>query len=270
MHDRIEKSIKGLQARMVEGVLCFDQPVTVRNMATATIRGLAGHLLREHRPNIADRWFKPGNNGDCPAAYVFQPMLEHSEMTQELPFRLITWDPPGEFIPALQAVMKDAAGRYFGEGDIRILGVEWTEICELAFEGVHNPPDFQKVVFRTPLRVKRGKGWLTEESLSLVELANGLLNRLNRLSREYGNGLQLEALIFEQHAVFNMEVERKLSLVRSARRSSTQGQNVDLSGLVGHISFQGLTAAMSSLLSVGGIIHLGKHTAEGCGCLVLV
>jgi hypothetical protein len=127
----------------------------------------------------------------------------------------------------------------------------------------------QRVVLRTPLRLQQGERWLTEETISTAHLAGSLIRRLNRLSREYGNGLQLLPNEFIRQAELAVETERCLNFVRSARRSSTQRRDLDLSGLVGHISVHGLPASCSSLLSVGSIIHVGKHTAEGCGCLEL-
>jgi hypothetical protein len=269
MNDAIARSVDGLRARLVDGVLFFDRLVPVRNMATATVRGLAGHLLREHCPGVADRWFKPGQNGDCPPAYVFQPVLHQATETAQFPFRVIAWDPPNELIPALQASFEHVAGWPFGGGDVLVSGVEWTEVCRLKFEGIYSPPDVQRLVFRTPLRLRRGNDWVTETSLSIGDITGGLVNRVNRLSREYGNGLQLDLMCFMQHAAFAVEVKRSLSFVRTGRRSSTQGQDVDLSGLVGRIVMRGLTPSLSSLLSVGALVHLGKHTAEGCGAFRL-
>jgi hypothetical protein len=254
---------------MVKGALVLDRPIPIRNMASATMRGLAGRLLVQYSPDVAAKWFKPGQDGDRPPAYVFQPVLNRAMEADCCPFRIVSWDPEGLFIPAVKAALSRSHGLPFGEGSARVIGVEWGETCGLAFEGIHNPPPVQRVVLRTPLRLRRGNRWVSEDTLTLGDLVFGLTNRLNRLSLEYGSGLQLDPEPFLAQAAQAVEVERELRFVKSARRSSTQQRDIDLSGLVGHLSFRSLEAGLSSLLSAGTLIHLGKHTAEGCGAIRL-
>jgi len=95
----------GVVLYCIEGQVILDREIYVRHMATATLRGLLGHMLKESEPGAVGAWFKPGNNGDCPAAFCMQPVLRTTVESEYIPFRIITWDrpeaAPGQIIRAL-------------------------------------------------------------------------------------------------------------------------------------------------------------------------
>lgn len=259
----------GLNIRAVEGVALLDREAPVRHMASATLRGLAGHALKRHAPQMIDRWFKPGASGDTPPAYVFQPLNRKEETTRHFLFRIVTWDPPGELLPALCRALDGTQGAPFGETDARMLGVEWSDMQWLEFSGELQAAPVQRILLHTPLRYRIKDRWADEVSLSMETLVRATATRLNRLGRAYGNGTYLHARPFLEASLGIRETARNLRLVHPHRRSSTQMRNIDLSGLVGTIDCEELPAAVMNLLFCAGVFHVGKHTAEGCGHVLL-
>lgn len=260
----------GLNIRAVEGVVLLDREAPVRHMASATLRGLAGHALRRHAPEMVARWFKPGACGDKPPAYVFQPLNRRVENTRHFLFRIVTWDPPGELISALCRALDVMRSAPFGETGTHVVGLEWSDGQRLEFSGELQAAPAQRVLLHTPLRCRIKDQWADEHSLSLETLVRTTATRLNGLSRSYGNGTYLQARPFLEAVPGVGEMARNLRLVHPHRRSSTQMQNIDLTGLVGTIDYGEMPSSLMNLLFCAGVFHIGKHTAEGCGHVLLV
>ena len=266
----IEHNMRGLKLRMVDGVLHFQDPGYVKRLSTATLRGLAGHALCEHAPEMIDRWFKPVEHAEKPPAYLFEPLHAGGGVASGFPFRLVAWDPPGEFIPAVQRALAAVAGtRGFGAGNTAVLGVEWGTVCELCYEGIHEVTARVTLDFVTPLQLKYGALWLNERTLTVGHLVRAMINRLNRLSRWYGNGEQLDPQPFMEQVALMREIRRDLKFVRQQRWSSTGKKKIYLDGLTGQLTVANPSSAMVSLFAVAQILHIGRHSVEGCGQLVL-
>ena len=262
-------SIKGLRIHLLSGVMRFDRETPVRHLASATLRGLTGHALKRHCPELVDRLFKPGVGGQTPPAYCFQPLHRETGMSGGFPFRVITYDPGRELLPAIRMVLDHAGGIAFGGSGSTVAGVEWHDEVQLGFEGVADPGKFQKLTLATPLRLSVGDDMLTEETLTLGHVVQATVRRLNLLSRVYGNGVELDGRYFLVGASFVREVERVLRSVSPKRWSSTQEQSIELGGVVGHLILRGMGPPLASLLSVAEVLGVGKHTAEGCGLVLL-
>ena len=261
--------LAGFNIQALEGVAFLDREAPVRHLASATLRGLAGHALRRHAPEMVDRWFKPGAGNDKPSAYVFQPLNIRAQSTTHFPFRIITWDPPMELLPALHASLSRAVGEPFGERGASVVHFEWNDLQRLEFSGEVRAQPNQRILLHTPFRYKIKDRWVDEISLDLETLVRTTASRLNSLSRAYGRDVYLHARPFIDLCVEAKEESRSLRMVQPRRRSSTQMQNIELSGLVGKLRYAGLEEPLMNLLFTAGVFHIGKHTVEGCGHVLL-
>lgn len=264
--DALQDLFSGLRVRAVEGVVRLDRPAPVRHLATATLRGLVGHLLCESDAALVGRWFKPGHDNNQPAAFLFQPLHRHAATDTGFPFRLVTWDPPGEMLPALCRALARAGGWPFGGSGATVAGIDMDGENVLEFEGCGSM-DHATLELRTPHLLKHRGGWVQAEALTVGHLAEAMVRRLNRLSSFYGNGAQLEEMEYEAQAAMVYHASSDLTWVAPRRWSSTHGDGVTLSGIVGTAQVENLPANLASLLSAGEILHMGKHTTEGCGWL---
>jgi hypothetical protein len=122
----------------------------------------------------------------------------------------------------------------------------------------------------TPVRLKSDTGWIGEDELSLVQLVQASIRRLNLLSDCYGNRRSLSSYPWIEFAVGLPEIRRALQWDRSRRRSTSQGADLALSGVVGEIHLAALPHPILELLSAATLFHVGQKTVEGCGCFRLI
>jgi len=247
----------------------FDREAPVRHLASATLRGLAGHALHQHYPELIDRWFKPGHNGNQPPAYLFQALNQQATLKSYVPFRIITWDPDGELIDAFYHALNQWQGNPYGESGACLLHIEWEPIQDLQFQGIINSPPVQQIIFNTPARIRQAGRWIDEKEMNLEYLVRAIIQRLNRLSDAYGTATRLHLQDYMEDIRQAEEFERQLRYVQPKRRSSTQKRNIYLCGLVGTLVYQQISSKLTNLLYTSGVFHVGKHTAEGCGHILL-
>lgn len=267
--DNVLEVLAGLNIQALEGVLFLDREAPVRHLASATLRGLAGHALKRYAPEMVDRWFKPGTGNDRPSAYVFQPLNKRAQSITHFPFRIITWDPPGELLPAFHASLSRAVGEPFGERGAIVVHFEWYDFQRLEFSGEIQAQPTQRILLHTPFRYKIKDRWVDETSLDLETLVRTTASRLNNLSRTYGRGVYLHARPFIDLCADAREASRSLRMVQPRRRSSTQLQDIELAGIVGELRYAGIATPLMNLLFTAGVFHIGKHTVEGCGHVLL-
>lgn len=267
----IEELISALNILSVQGVVSFDRPAPVRRLPTAALRGLSGHLLTARNPSLTGKYFKPGQGNDIPPAYLFQALSEREKVDRGFSFRIVTWDRGGELLPALMEGLGSSAGCSFAETGARVSGVEFGPMERLCFSGVEDTGLPQKVVLRTPVRIKRKKrngkfdGWVGVEELTLGHIVKAAANRLNTLSKFYGGGVQIDPIPFMAEASMSIESSRNLKWVSAHRRSSSQSRRIELSGIVGIMNYPRLSPGLLNLLSTVSTFHIGRHTPVGCG-----
>ena len=284
--------LNGLTIRSVECVLHFNRPAPIRPLATATIRGLAGHLLTSTHPGLVGRWFKRGHQAhhlpsaekeekECtravgfqpshlPPAYLFETRTHEFTHRDSLPFNIRTWDPPGELLPAFADAFKQAPGRSFGESGAKIENVSFGRIECWKFDPPNFPIPQAALEFVTPVRLKASGRWLGKDDLALGHITEAAVRRLGVLSSHYGNGSELDAPSFLAAASKVRETSRALRWISPWRRSSSQGTDIELSGLIGQVQFAELPQILVALLTAIAPFHIGHKTAEGCGHLRLV
>ena len=261
--------IAGISVNAIAGCLHFDRPTLVRRLATATLRGRAGHGLRDLAPHMVSQWFKPGQGHHIPPACLFQSLHGHAGVDGQFPFRIVTWDPPGELLPASVAALRHSEGKPFGESGTLIERVEFGEAMRLECSGAPRAVAACEIHLVTPLQVSAGSAWADASCFTLGHLVKAMVNRLNALSLYYGNGQQMDAMPFLADAAMVREVARQLDWVSPRRYSSPQDTSIAMSGVVGVLSVQGLSSLLADLLGAAAIFHLGRHTAEGCGYVLL-
>jgi len=255
----------GFRLRILEGWVLLDRPAGIRMLASATLRGLAGHLLASHDRSAVERWFKPGDGGNTPPALVFQPVHHDAETAPAFPFRIITWDPGGDLVDALVQAFGRAPGWPYGEGGAAVTEIRMEPPGVLGFRGGDWDCGPVRIDLMSPLRLRRNSIWLNARTFSPLDLVCGMVRRLNRLSSEYGNGEMLDPDLWTNESRGIRAIEKRLRDVAPVRRSSTQRSPVSLAGVVGRMVASGVAPSVGDLLLSGQVFHLGKHTTEGCG-----
>lgn len=283
--------VGGLKIRSAECVLYFDQRAPLRPLATATIRGLAGHLLTATQPDLVGRWFKRGHQAQLsadreteescgksvgfkpshlPPAYLFEALRHEFAFSESLPFCIRTWDQEGELLPAFLNALKLAGDRPFGETGVKIRSASFSQIERWEFEESRQSIRPAAVEFLTPVRLKASGRWLGKFDVTLGHLVEAAIRRLDLLSVHYGNKSALSVPAFISAASKVRETARSLDWVSPRRRSSSQGIDIELSGLVGEIRFAEIPGMLVDLLNAAALFHIGHKTAEGCGQFRLI
>lgn len=255
----------GLKMWAVEGRMVFDRPTPIRRMCTATLRGLAGTRLLNESPDLFHAAFKPVGTVALPPAYLFQTDLDRHAVSEELPFRLITWDPGHRLMEGLMFALAGCSGAVYGESGSRVLRCTWDVPKRRPFTGLRSTESAYRLQLKSPLQLRINRRILPEQELSQGHLVSGAIRRINLMSQTYGNGLTIPEESFLTQAAMARETRRSLREVLPMRRSCTQENTISLRGITGSMTFLGLRPLLADLLSVAETLHMGRHTAEGCG-----
>jgi hypothetical protein len=216
---------------------------------------------------VCDQWFKPADPNQ-PAACVFQNLEQSFFEGDAFRFRIVTFDPELELLPALQRAMDHGIDYPFGGQEARLAGVDWDETVRLAFIGEADGTGAQRLVLATPLNIRSVRRTVSDEELNLTHLVQACASRLNTLSAAYGNGESLDARPYLAEAAFAREIDASLRYVAPRRWSTTQGKSISLSGVVGWINLDNIHHAITDLLFTANVMHIGRHTGEGCGRVI--
>ena len=252
-----------LSIRSVEFDTRLDRPAPIGLMASAVMRGVTGWLLAEQFPAVADRFFKPGQGGNQPSAFVTQ-LLRRTKDRRTISARFITFDRDGELADAFRAVLPLAAGRPFGAGMIRIASVHPAAVTLIQPSPCAESPCF--VYLLTPvLLAGPGGSWLGPETLTFPALALGAARRVNTLSVCYGDGTLLDEADICRAAEKTHVISQNLCWLSLERHSTTQAKAIKLSGAAGGFAIGHMPSPLRSLFSLAMLAHVGKHAADGCG-----
>ncbi len=259
-----------LRLHAVEGIIYLDRPMWVRRLVSSTVRGVAGHCLRDTAPDICDRFFKPMGPQSQPSACLFQNLEQAAYDGEIIRFRVVSWDPDLELIPALQAAMEAGRGRPFGGQGACMQYVEWDETCRLAFDGYGGDTDDMRMILATPVHLRIAKKTVSEHDMNLGRIVQACVMRLNALSTAYGNGTQLDSEPYLAEAALGTEKRRRLRYITPRRHSSTQDQSINLAGVLGTLDLAEVHYAITDLLFTANLLHIGRHTSEGCGRVIAI
>lgn len=261
---------EALRIHVVDGIMHLDRPMWIRRLVSSTVRGFSGHRLREYAPEICDRLFKPVGEINLPSACLFQHLEQKAYEGEIVRFRIATWDSGMELIPAMQYAMEAGRGQPFGGQGARLQYVEWDETVRLGFEGYTGDTDAIRLIMATPVHLRLAKQTISEHKMNLGCLVHGCVHRLNALSRAYGNGVSLELEPYLAEAALTTEHHRRLRYVTPRRYSSTQDTSINLGGVLGTLEMADVHHAITDLLYTANILHIGRHTAEGCGRIITI
>jgi len=133
-------------------------------------------------------------------------------------------------------------------------------------------PDTIRLVFRTPLRMKREGRLVTPESLDGPTLVMNAIRRIGLLATFFGRGTDgVDFPRMKAEAERTQLVDAQLSWRDLVRRSSRQNAELGIGGIVGsatlHLSG---SAELSRLLAWIPIVHVGKATTMGLGQVEVV
>ncbi|HMO50109.1 MAG TPA: CRISPR system precrRNA processing endoribonuclease RAMP protein Cas6 [Kiritimatiellia bacterium] len=267
--DNLPLLSSALHLHAVEGVVYFDRPMWVRRLASATLRGFSGHRLREHFPEVCDTYFKPVAEGK-PSACVFLNLDTFAYEGETFQFRIISCAPGLDVITTIQEALDRGRGLPFGNQGALLQYVEWHETIRLAFEGYHGHNPEARIILATPTQLRIAKRTISEYEINLAHIVRACVTRLNALSKAYGNGLQLEEAPYLAESAFARESDRRLRFVTPKRWSSTQDQGINLAGVVGSMRYTGVHPSLTDLLYTANVLHVGRHTSEGCGRVIAI
>ena len=115
--------------------------------------------------------------------------------------------------------------------------------------------------FHTPLRMKQNNTFIKSENLTLRDIVNSIYQRQMRiLGREY------EKFPYQ---ISGEIVERDLYFKELTRLSNRQKTTMNLGGIMGQITLQGLNKETYKILKIGEILGVGKQCVFGLGKITL-
>src|SRR5207302_1105493 len=93
-----------------------------------------------------------------------------------------------------------------------------------------------------------------------------LRDRINALSTFFGEGpIEVDFRGLGEHAEKIRMISAQTEWVERSRTSSKTKQRHELSGFVGEVAYEGSLNEFVPWLTLGEVIHVGKHTAWGMG-----
>lgn len=122
------------------------------------------------------------------------------------------------------------------------------------------------VMLQTPLRIRRNGALL--EAVDFPVLLRNITQRLMQLTQRYGGEMSIPAAesVVADAAAVSM-TSSGLWLCPLERYSSRHQKKMDMSGLMGTMTFQGELAPFVPWLRAAGLLHIGRNTTFGYGKL---
>jgi hypothetical protein len=265
--DKLSNILEGLKSCSIFGTLFFNKPANLHLLASSAFRGMLGHALCRYEPASIKKYFKPGHQGHLPSAFVVQSTGDLPNKSDQYEFRINTWTKTAEFADILMKVLPKATGMPFGSKDIIVSKVTVSKIenPDLSTEIPHG--DIVELLLLTPLRIKHSGKILNESSLTLQHIAYCLSERINSISKHYGNGESLDEKLTSNALSDAAELKRQTKWYEAKRNSSSQDMDLSLSGVLGTIQYANIGIGLKQLISSGDFFHLGRHASAGCGHL---
>lgn len=116
----------------------------------------------------------------------------------------------------------------------------------------------------TPLRIRRSGSLLTE--LDFITIFRSISRRITELTARYGGYVNEQEIAWLMEAAQHIQKTSSGLYVKNMERYSTRrDKKMDLSGLLGAMTFQGELAPFTPWLNAACILHLGRNTTLGCG-----
>lgn len=282
----VAKVLAQLTVKSVECQFLFDREAFILpTEACACARGISGHLLTARSPELTRNFFKPGQGGNTPAAFIIQPVTFERGGMDAFRFRVFCWERSGKFLAALIDALKSSPGCSWGGTEAHITDFQCSPPENLVFEGTGLTVP-ARLRLLTPLAIKAhvrdnrpprsdgkprsGRRVLAPVEINLGRICQALVARINNLNSHFGNGGNLDAQPFLAEAALIREYDRNLQKIHARRYSSAQNTSIHLGGVAGWLDLgPRLSPRLHDLLALGSVFHLGHRTADGCGCVAV-
>lgn len=116
----------------------------------------------------------------------------------------------------------------------------------------------------SPLRIRRGGMPLLE--IDFLTIIRNIMRRITEIATRYGGHVNLaEAEKLLEDASQIKTTSSGLYLSQISRYSNRKSEKMDISGLLGAITFEGDISPFIPWLNAAYILHIGRNTTFGCG-----
>lgn len=125
------------------------------------------------------------------------------------------------------------------------------------------------IILFSPLRIRRNGQLLTE--IDFKTLFRNISRRVADLTTRYGGHINLDEREYLLEQADSIEtISNGLYLVNLERFSNRQNQKMDMSGLLGTMTFRGDLSPFVPWLQAAKVLHVGRNVTFGCGCVDVV
>lgn len=147
---------------------------------------------------------------------------------------------------------------------------EWKNAVEQPVpDTIQNKSTFCSIHFLTPLRIRRKGNLLL--AIDFPTIIRNITRRMNELTRRYGGYVDLEEIETLQNlSAMVQEVSSGIYLNSMDRYSTRRNTKMDLSGIMGAMTFKGDLSAFTPWLNAASILHIGRNVTFGCGKIDVV
>lgn len=147
---------------------------------------------------------------------------------------------------------------------------EWKHAVSQLVPGTfQNKSTYCSIHLLTPLRIRRNGNLLLD--IDFPTIMRNITRRMSELTERYGGYVDLEEIETLQCLIeMVQEVSSGLYLNKIDRYSTRRNVKMDLSGLMGAMTFKGELSAFTSWLNAASILHIGRNTTFGCGKIDVV
>ena len=147
---------------------------------------------------------------------------------------------------------------------------EWKNAVSQMVPGtVQKKSTYCSIQFLTPLRIRR-KGSLLL-NVDFPTIIRNSMRRMIELTARYGGYVDLEEVETLLHLSEKVQVVSSgLYLNNIDRFSTRRNMKMDLSGLMGAMTFEGELSVFTPWLNAASIIHIGRNVTFGCGKIDVV
>ena len=144
-------------------------------------------------------------------------------------------------------------------------GVEWKNAVSLLVpDAIQKNSTDGSIHFLTPLRIRRkGSLLLTVDFPTIIR---NITRRMSELTERYGGYVDFSEIQTLQYlSEMVKEVSSGVYLNSIDRYSTRRNMKMDLSGLMGAMTFEGELSVFTPWLNAASILHIGRNVTFGCG-----
>ena len=270
----LSHSLLSLSWKTIQLTYEYQQDGVVPSLKASALRGMMGHELKEHAPDIYEAIFAPKAKDahpycrryrEIPPPYIISVPDRRRRVKKggKLVAYLTLIGKAEDHFPGLLAQMEYLGGRGLGPSNIP-MSLCGLHMKQLKMNPVPNDPFQVHIDYRTPLVIRNGEGGTTMPSFPL--LVHRIAERCAVLAHFHGGSDLITA--FEdwiELAKKSQMVDAKLFRHTWKRYSQRSGHHMAMTGWVGQMILKEVDKALIPLLWFGSCLHVGKGTTWGMG-----